>query len=241
MNDVIETEKRNYHFPLKDEVQWEQRMTSQSGYAKVSGSLASLPRTLTGVHGITRQKSERRARKCKLGLESDWPRSFAGKGNPEAVWWEGTVRPKTGFKGNPKTIYSWLCLVFIAVVEKSPLAGLSGGSERECISSCRAAFSCGARSKRRGLSCPVACGIFPDQGANLRPLHWQVASQPLNHQGGPRCALLTLSSLFTMGAFTLRCKTQRIMLFTYFSSTHHSTSTVTHVLLVSSNAPFNFF
>ena len=26
------------------------------------------------------------------------------------------------------------------------------------------------------LSCPVACGIFPDQGSNLCPLHWQVDS-----------------------------------------------------------------
>ena len=25
-----------------------------------------------------------------------------------------------------------------------------------------------------GLSCPVACGIFSDQGLNLCPLHWQV-------------------------------------------------------------------
>ena len=161
MNDVIETEKRNYHFPLKDEVQWEQRMTSQSGYAKVSGSLASLPRTLTGVHGITRQKSERRARKCKLGLESDWPRSFAGKGNPEAVWWEGTVRPKTGFKGNPKTIYSWLCLVFIAVVEKSPLAGLSGGSERECTPAAALPSLAEHGLEGTGLAAPWHVGFSP--------------------------------------------------------------------------------
>ena len=31
--------------------------------------------------------------------------------------------------------------------------------------------SCGAR-----LSCSAACGIFPDQGSNLCPLHWQVDS-----------------------------------------------------------------
>ena len=35
------------------------------------------------------------------------------------------------------------------------------------------------------LSCSVACGIFPDQGLNLCPLHWQVDSQPLHHQGSP--------------------------------------------------------
>ena len=27
-----------------------------------------------------------------------------------------------------------------------------------------------------GLSCSAACGIFPDQGSNLCPLHWQVDS-----------------------------------------------------------------
>ena len=27
-----------------------------------------------------------------------------------------------------------------------------------------------------GLSCPVACGIFLDQGLNLWPLHWQADS-----------------------------------------------------------------
>ena len=35
------------------------------------------------------------------------------------------------------------------------------------------------------LSCPAACGIFLDQGLNLCPLHWQVNSYPLHHQGSP--------------------------------------------------------
>ena len=29
----------------------------------------------------------------------------------------------------------------------------------------------------------MACGAFPDQGSNLCPLHWQVDSYPLCHQG----------------------------------------------------------
>ena len=33
------------------------------------------------------------------------------------------------------------------------------------------------------LSCPVACGIFLDQGLNLGFLHWQMNSKPLDHQG----------------------------------------------------------
>ena len=36
-----------------------------------------------------------------------------------------------------------------------------------------------------GPSCSTACGIFPDQGSNLCPLHWQADSQPLRHQGSP--------------------------------------------------------
>ena len=34
-----------------------------------------------------------------------------------------------------------------------------------------------------GPSCSAACGIFPDQGSNPCPLHWQADSQSLRHQG----------------------------------------------------------
>ena len=37
-----------------------------------------------------------------------------------------------------------------------------------------------------GPSCSAACGIFPDQGWNPCPLHWQADSQPLRHQGSPQ-------------------------------------------------------
>ena len=36
-----------------------------------------------------------------------------------------------------------------------------------------------------GPSCSAACGIFPYQGSNPRPLHWQADSQQLRHQGSP--------------------------------------------------------
>ena len=42
-----------------------------------------------------------------------------------------------------------------------------------------------------GPSCPAACGIFPDQGSNPCPLHWQADSQPLRHQGSPGAAFFT--------------------------------------------------
>ena len=41
-----------------------------------------------------------------------------------------------------------------------------------------------------GPSCSAACGIFPDQGLNPCPLHWQADSQPLRHQGSPRFYIL---------------------------------------------------
>ena len=37
-----------------------------------------------------------------------------------------------------------------------------------------------------GPSRSAACGIFPDQGWNPCPLHWQADSQPLRHQGSPQ-------------------------------------------------------
>ena len=41
-----------------------------------------------------------------------------------------------------------------------------------------------------GLDWPVARGIFPDQGSNLCPLHWQADSYPLYHQGSLISTLL---------------------------------------------------
>ena len=41
-----------------------------------------------------------------------------------------------------------------------------------------------------GPSCSAACGIFPDQGSNPCPLHWQADSQPLHHQGSPWIVIL---------------------------------------------------
>ena len=37
-----------------------------------------------------------------------------------------------------------------------------------------------------GPRCSAAHGIFPDQGSNPCPLHWQADSQPLCHHGSPR-------------------------------------------------------
>ena len=44
----------------------------------------------------------------------------------------------------------------------------------------------GSATVAHGPICSAACGIFPDQGSNPCPLHWQADSQPLHHQGSPK-------------------------------------------------------
>ena len=50
----------------------------------------------------------------------------------------------------------------------------------------------------QGLSCSSACGIFPDQGLNPYPLHWQADSYSLHTREVPswnfKGNLLTMSS-----------------------------------------------
>ena len=79
-------------------------------------------------------------------------------------------------------------------------SAFSSYGEQGLLSSCSAWTSyCGVfsyygakilDSVPRGLSCPRARGTFPDQVLNPCPLHWQVDSQPLDHKGRPKIALL---------------------------------------------------
>ena len=56
-----------------------------------------------------------------------------------------------------------------------------------------------------GPNCSAACGIFPDQGSNPCPLHWQADSQPLHHQGSPvgRFLITASISVLVTGLFIL--------------------------------------
>ena len=91
-------------------------------------------------------------------------------------------------------IYFWLCWVFVSVRGLSPVVASGGHSSSRCagLSLSRALLLRSTGSRRAGSvvvahgpSCSVACGIFPDQGSNPCPLHWQADSQSLRHQGSP--------------------------------------------------------
>ena len=82
-------------------------------------------------------------------------------------------------------LFVWLRWVFIAACRLSLVATSRGYSSLWCAGfllrwlllfqstgSRRMGFS----SVAHGLSCSVACGMFPDQGSNPCPLHWQADS-----------------------------------------------------------------
>ena len=95
--------------------------------------------------------------------------------------------------------YLWLCWVFVSVPGLSPAVASGGHSSSWCaglsLSRPLPLRSTGSRRAgsvivAHGPSCSAACGIFPDQGSNPCPLHWQADSQPLHHQGSPRQFLI---------------------------------------------------
>ena len=98
-------------------------------------------------------------------------------------------------------IYFWLCWVFVSVRGLSPVAASGGHSSSRCagLSPSRPLLLRSTGSRRAGSvavahgpSRSTACGIFPDQGSNPCPLHWQADSQPLCHQGSPRLWVFNL-------------------------------------------------
>ena len=100
--------------------------------------------------------------------------------------------------------YFWLCWISVALWYFS-----SCSKQGALLSSCgplasRGGFSCGGAQvlghvssavaapglqstgsvvMAHRLSCPAACGIFPDQGSSTCLLHWQADSLPLSYQG----------------------------------------------------------
>ena len=58
-----------------------------------------------------------------------------------------------------------------------------------------------AQSQQWWLSCPMACGIFMDQGLNSCLLHWRVNSSPLRNQGSPDLFLIVFCFIFFFLSF----------------------------------------
>ena len=103
-------------------------------------------------------------------------------------------------------IYLWLCWVFVSVRGLSLVAASGGHSSSLCagLSLSRPLLLRSTGSRRAGSaivahgpSYSEACGIFPDQGSNLCPLHWQADSQPLSHQGSPLYFCFVLKNITT--------------------------------------------
>ena len=73
-----------------------------------------------------------------------------------------------------------LCLAVLGFCCCPKAFSCCSGQASHCsgISCCRAQVlgHMGSVAVAHGLSCPVACGIFQDQGSNPCPLHWQVDS-----------------------------------------------------------------
>ena len=110
-------------------------------------------------------------------------------------------------------IYLWLCWVFVSVRGLSPVAASRGHSSSRCagLSPLQPLLLRSTGSRRagsaivaRGPSCSAACGIFPDQGSNPCPLHWQADSQPLRHQGSPRYSSYSSFLEWDLKSFTFR-------------------------------------
>ena len=79
-------------------------------------------------------------------------------------------------------IYLWLCWVFVSVRGLSLVTASGGHSSSRCagLSLSRPLLLRSTGSRRagsvvvaHGSSHSAACGIFPDQGSNPCPLHWQ--------------------------------------------------------------------
>ena len=114
-------------------------------------------------------------------------------------------------------VYLWLCWVFVSVWGLSLVAASGGHSSSRCtVLSLSRPLLLRSTGSRRATSvivvhrpsCSTACGIFPDQGSNPCPLHWQADSQPLHHQGSPlslfeRVLITDSISLLVIGLF--RC------------------------------------
>ena len=76
-----------------------------------------------------------------------------------------------------KFICFWLCWVLIATCGLSLVVGYGLITVvASLVVEHRLKGTQASVAVVHGLDCPMACGIVPDQGLNLCPLHWQADS-----------------------------------------------------------------
>ena len=105
----------------------------------------------------------------------------------------------------------------------------AGATLRSWASHC-GGFSCGALALGcldwvvmvPGLSCPVACGFFPDQALNLCPLHWLI----LNHWTTREA----LQDVLIRGNILTTLEWSDACIYTEFLRTHHECRRIRCVL-----------
>ena len=121
---------------------------------------------------------------------SPHPPSPTVKGLPSGGNFSSFTAPSRGAGSRPYSfffflifylfIYFWLCWVFVSVRGLSLVAASGGHSSSQCVglSLSRPLLLRSTGSRRAGSvivahrpSCSTACGILPDQGSNLCPLH----------------------------------------------------------------------
>ena len=104
------------------------------------------------------------------------------------------------------SVYFWLHWVFIAMRRLSLVAVSRGYSSLQCmgfslqsmgsrVSGLQQLQHTGLGVVAPGPSGSMAYGIFLDQGSNPCPLHWQMDSKPLDHQGSPALYMLDINTL----------------------------------------------
>ena len=87
-------------------------------------------------------------------------------------------------------------LLYSCSAQASHLSGFSRGTQALGPAG-SAAVACwlqssGSVAVAHWLSCPMACGIFLDQGLNPCLLHWQADSLSVSHQGSPAPSFILL-------------------------------------------------
>ena len=121
-----------------------------------------------------------------------------------------------------------MCWVFVSVRGLSLVAVSGGHSSSRCaglsLSWPLLLRSTGSRRAgsvvvAHGPSCSTVCGVFPDQGSNPCPLHWQADSQPLRHQGSPKELTFeknSFNSLFTITFISVLYFLSKYLLSSYY-------------------------